>query len=211
MGQLWNWFQVGGFIMYPLALCSLAVWVVLIERFMRFKKVSRELDQFQLEAVNALLRDDQAALKSTSQKHFDLPTSRCVSAAYERLQSNDLEVRKTWRASFERTRQVANADLKSYLWVLGTIGASAPFIGLFGTIVGILKTFGEMARAGAGGFAVVAGGISEALIATAAGLIVAIISVLAYNAFQVQFQRLSLRVRLSCEELAELIEKKAGV
>ena len=58
----------------------------------------------------------------------------------------------------------------AYLWVLGTIGSSAPFIGLFGTVIGIIRAFHSMALAGTGGFGVVAGGISEALIATALGL-----------------------------------------
>src|SRR5262249_51409266 len=67
---------------------------------------------------------------------------------------------------------------------LGTIGSSAPFIGLLGTVVGIIKSFHTMSVAGTGGFSVVAGGISEALVATAAGLVVAIIAVMSYNYLQ---------------------------
>src|SRR5690606_26477531 len=63
---------------------------------------------------------------------------------------------------------------KSGLWILGTLGNAAPFIGLLGTVIGIIKSFRDMAIEGSGGFAVVAAGISEALIATAAGLVVAI-------------------------------------
>src|SRR6266550_7074704 len=60
--------------------------------------------------------------------------------------------------------------LKKHLWILGTVASSAPFIGLLGTVVGIIKSFESMAIAGTGGFAVVAAGISEALVATALGL-----------------------------------------
>ena len=74
--------------------------------------------------------------------------------------------------------------LKKNLWILGTVASSAPFIGLLGTVVGIIKSFESMAIAGTGGFAVVAAGISEALVATALGLAVAIIALIFYNYFQ---------------------------
>ena len=80
---------------------------------------------------------------------------------------------------FEETQK-----LKKHLWILGTVASSAPFIGLLGTVVGIIKSFESMAIAGTGGFAVVAAGISEALVATALGLAVAIIAVIFYNYFQ---------------------------
>src|SRR5258708_27953517 len=67
-------------------------------------------------------------------------------------------------------------EFKRYIWVLATAGASAPFIGLFGTVVGILVAFQSMAIMGTGGFSVVAAGISEALISTALGLAVAIVA-----------------------------------
>jgi len=71
-------------------------------------------------------------------------------------------------------RTVAIGSFKRYLWALGTVGSSAPFVGLFGTVVGILKAFQSMSTAGTGGFKVVSQGIAAALVATAAGLLVAI-------------------------------------
>jgi biopolymer transport protein ExbB len=82
-------------------------------------------------------------------------------------------------AMFEETQ-----ILKKHLWILGTVASSAPFIGLLGTVVGIIKSFESMAIAGTGGFAVVAAGISEALVATALGLAVAIVALIFYNYFQ---------------------------
>src|SRR5688500_16979539 len=75
-------------------------------------------------------------------------------------------------------------SFKRYLWALGTVGSSAPFVGLFGTVVGILKAFQAISiSGGAGGFKVVSAGIAAALVATAAGLLVAIYAVIAYNYF----------------------------
>lgn len=98
-----------------------------------------------------------------------------------------------------------NQELKKNLWMLGTIGSAAPFIGLAGTVVGILQAFGEMARKGAGGFTVVAAGISEALVATAAGIIVAVVAVIAYNAFQTRWSGFVLLIRIQTEEFAEIL------
>ena len=88
-------------------------------------------------------------------------------------------------------------ELRNHIWMLGTIGSSAPFIGLFGTVVGIIKSFHSMAQAGTGGFAVVAGGISEALVATAAGLIVAILAVIAYNYLQVRVANINAVLKIN--------------
>jgi biopolymer transport protein ExbB len=80
--------------------------------------------------------------------------------------------------------------LERYLGILGTLGNNAPFIGLFGTVLGIIKAFADLAKTqGGGGAAVVMGGISEALVATAVGLLVAIPAVIAFNIFQGKVRR----------------------
>jgi biopolymer transport protein ExbB/TolQ len=94
-------------------------------------------------------------------------------------------------------------QLKRPLWILGTVASSAPFIGLFGTVVGIIKAFHSMAVMGSGGFAVVAGGISEALVATALGLGVAIIALIFYNYFQVRLDRIESALTIGTARLVE--------
>jgi biopolymer transport protein ExbB len=97
-------------------------------------------------------------------------------------------------------RQVVVGTFKRYLWALGTVGSSAPFVGLFGTVVGILKAFQSMSVAGAGGFKVVSQGIAAALVATAAGLLVAIYAIIAYNYFVARVNTISVQYKIFCEE-----------
>ena len=196
--------------MWPLLACSLAVWGVILERFLKYRRLDSQLRTFHLEALNVLLGErgpqQQERLKSLCASHSDLPNSRLLVFAMERVSSSDPRVMSRWKEAVERRRVLVNQDLRRGLWVLGTVASAAPFIGLFGTVVGILRSFQEMAKTGAGGFAVVAAGISEALVATAAGIVVAVVAVMAYNAFQTRFSGLALLIRVQLEEALELLE-----
>jgi biopolymer transport protein ExbB len=110
-------------------------------------------------------------------------------------------------AAVERERQQVNLRLRRNLWILGTVGATAPFVGLFGTVVGIMHAFREMALSGQGGFAVVAAGISEALVATAGGIAVAIEAVVIYNFLNVHVGKLALQLKLLTEEYLEIVRE----
>jgi biopolymer transport protein ExbB len=85
-------------------------------------------------------------------------------------------------------------DLERNLGVLGTLGNNAPFIGLFGTVLGIIKAFADLSRNSIGGAGAVMAGISEALVATAVGLMVAIPAVIAFNYFQAKVRKSLSRV-----------------
>jgi biopolymer transport protein ExbB len=195
----------GGFTMVPLVVCSLVGWAVIFERIWKYRKLNEELRAFHLEAMNALLRSELDRLKTLCRSHADLPTSVLLQTALDRIYAKDKRLQKNWVEALDRKRLVLNQELRKNLWVLGTIGSSAPFIGLAGTVIGILGSFNEMAKRGAGGFTVVAAGISEALIATAAGIVVAVIAVMAFNAFQSKWSALVLLIRVQTEEMAEAL------
>ncbi len=110
-------------------------------------------------------------------------------------------------AAVERERQQVGLRLRRNLWILGTIGAIAPFVGLFGTVIGIMHAFRQIEQTGQGGFRVVAAGISEALIATAGGLAVGIAAVFLYNLLNVHVQKLAVQLRLLAEEYLELVKE----
>ena len=110
-------------------------------------------------------------------------------------------------AAVERARQDLGWRLRRALWILATVGATAPFVGLFGTVLGIMSAFAEMAKTGQGGFAVVAAGISEALITTAGGIAVAIEAVVLYNFLNTHVARLVHRARHASDEFLEALEE----
>lgn len=208
--SLWTLITSGGFSMYPLLLCSFLVWAVIIERLWNYRRLGHDLKSFHLEALNTLLRGDRDSLKSLCHQNPRLPTALLLMVALERLNSRDRRLRAHWSDALERRRLLLNQELRKNLWVLGTIGSAAPFIGLFGTVVGILGSFQDMAKTGSGGFAVVAAGISESLIATAAGIVVAVIAVMAFNSFQTRWNALVLTIKVQTEELSEILAEDSA-
>jgi biopolymer transport protein ExbB len=129
-------------------------------------------------------------------------------AGFDRLDRNG-QPHGSLESAVARERAEVTLRLKRNLWILGTIGATAPFVGLFGTVAGIMRSFRDLgldvAQGGVGGSAKVMGGISEALIATAVGIIVAVEAVVLYNYFQARLARVAVELRLIAEEFIELL------
>jgi biopolymer transport protein ExbB len=177
----------GAIATYPLILLSIVSVAVVFERLWSLRNIGsatlRVTDSI-LEPIKKGQRDLAIAIcKQNSQ----CPAGRIFLNILDR-EAAGLEVANNiaTEAMFEETQK-----LKKHLWILGTVASSAPFIGLLGTVIGIIKSFESMAIAGTGGFAVVAAGISEALVATAMGLGIAIIAVIFYNYFQTQISTLN--------------------
>lgn len=108
----------------------------------------------------------------------------------------------------ERERQRFSLWMKRRLWALGTVGALAPFVGLFGTVVGIIRAFRDIGLSGTGGFSVVAAGVAEALYATAGGIFVAIVAVAFFNYFQSRGNKATVEVKLVIDEFLEQLEAR---
>jgi biopolymer transport protein ExbB/TolQ len=104
-----------------------------------------------------------------------------------------------------RERQRVNQDLKIRLWILGTIGATAPFVGLFGTVVGIMKAMGGFKGDEEVKFTTVSGPISEALVVTAVGILVAVAAVILFNFFSQRAGRIATEMKLLTDEFLELL------
>ncbi len=186
--------QQGWIATYPLILCSIIMVALLGERILAFSGLASSTRKLTSLVVPPLTRGDFSAALSVCNKHRKSVQARLYhSILAEERPANPIDVSE----KLEESRYEEVQDLKQNIWILGTIGSSAPFIGLFGTVVGIIKSFHNMSIAGTGGFSVVAGGISEALVATAAGLVVAIIAVIAYNYLQVRVAGINAELRIN--------------
>jgi len=174
---------------------SLAGLAVICERLYALWNVIPKSEAFKNRVIDALERGDIA--KATALCEMSpIP----IADVFERgLQVYGRTPEKTTEAVTSQ-RNATVLSLKRYLWALGTVGSSAPFVGLFGTVVGILKAFQSMSVAGTGGFKVVSQGIAAALVATAAGLLVAIYAVIAYNYFVSKVNGLAMQYKLFCDE-----------
>ncbi|MBI5287324.1 MAG: MotA/TolQ/ExbB proton channel family protein, partial [Deltaproteobacteria bacterium] len=100
--------------------------------------------------------------------------------------------------------------MERYLGILGTIGSTAPFVGLFGTVLGIIRAFRDLAEASGAGPSVVADGIAEALVATAAGLFVAVPAVIAYNYFVRKVHRTTVELEAKTARLLDTLYGESG-
>ncbi|HVZ86539.1 MAG TPA: MotA/TolQ/ExbB proton channel family protein [Polyangia bacterium] len=183
---------------------SLAGLAVICERLYALWNLLPKSEAFKDRVIDAIEKGDlgkAAAIAEMSQ----VP----LADVFERgLQVFQRTPHKTTEAVTSQ-RSATVLSLKRYLWALGTVGSSAPFVGLFGTVVGILKAFQSMSVAGTGGFKVVSQGIAAALVATAVGLLVAIYAVIAYNYFVARINGIAMQYRLYSEEfLATLGEYK---
>ena len=98
--------------------------------------------------------------------------------------------------------------MKKGLGALATIGSTAAFVGLFGTVFGIITAFSGMAKTGSGGLGAVAAGIAEALVTTAAGIAVAIIAVVLFNYFQNKLERFQIEMANTSSELVDFFLKR---
>jgi biopolymer transport protein ExbB/TolQ len=108
--------------------------------------------------------------------------------------------------AMEREAKVQLLRMEKRLPLLATIGSTAPFVGLFGTVLGVIEAFKDLAQANAGGAAVVSQGIAEALVATATGLFVAITAVFIYNLFQSKLNEIALEAEILISEITERFE-----
>jgi biopolymer transport protein ExbB/TolQ len=198
-------------------LCVLSVYslAVSVERWMTFQKAKQQSVKFALEVGQLLKQDKLKEAIDLAKKYKFSHVAKVVSAgllefAYEAhgasAQGHDT-VAAAERA-IERATMMTTADMKKGLGGLATIATTAPFIGLFGTVIGIINAFRGMAASGAGGLGSVSAGISEALVTTAMGLFVAIPAVWLYNLFLNKIERFQVEMSNSASELIDYFMKR---
>ena len=187
------------------------------ERWWRYRAAKKQSLQFALLTTQYLKQDRPQDAIAASKKFKASHLAKVVAAGLLEFmveeQNSPLtgyDVIEAARRAIERATLMTTADFKRGLGGLATIGATAPFIGLFGTVVGIINAFRGMAITGSGGLGAVSAGIAEALVTTAVGLFVAIPAVWLYNYFLNQVERFQVEMANSSSELVDFFIKKHG-
>jgi len=169
-------------VLYLLIALSFASLFIIAERYLRLNRISKISARERLK-LEALLDEGRVAEIAELELIPDSLESRMMNRAINHLEKNGS---KGLEESFTTFVQFEQPRLERSLTFLATVGSNAPYIGLFGTVLGIMKSFNDLANASSAGQQTVMAGISAALIATAAGLLVAIPAILAFNYFQKQ-------------------------
>jgi biopolymer transport protein ExbB len=192
----------GAIATYPLIVMSVISLTVIFERLWSLRNIGSATLRITDSILEPTKKGQRDLAMAICKQNSNCPAGRIFLNVLERDNGARLDVATSaaTEAMFEETQK-----LKKHLWILGTVASSAPFIGLLGTVVGIIKSFESMAVAGTGGFAVVAAGISEALVATALGLGVAIIAVIFYNYFQTRIATLNGLFRIQVGKILQIL------
>ena len=197
-----------------LGVMSVASLVVMAERLIVFNRSRSESRNFAEKMANTLSKNDLLTVAGTKIGDKVGHLGRVIGAGLNALRlstdkDKDLQVESVARA-LERQAQREVQSLKRGLGLLATVGSTAPFVGLLGTVMGIVNAFQSMALTGSGGLGTVSAGIAEALITTAFGLLVAIPAVMAYNYLQGWVDARAVDISESSNEFLDLVAKQAG-
>lgn len=164
--QLIALYKEGGFIMHPLLGCLIISLAIAVEKLITLSK----------------LKTDSKNVRIVFEKNGDLSNfNSFVAKPYQSIAKFKFLGKEETKNNATRFCEQLNKKVSESTWIIGTVASSAPFIGLLGTVVGIIKSFASISEAGKGGFAVVAADLSEALVATAAGILVAVIALILFN------------------------------
>jgi biopolymer transport protein ExbB/TolQ len=198
-------------------LAILSVWslAISVERWIVFSRAKKQSLAFAKLATEHLKQDRPQAAIDAAKKYPGSHLARVVSAGLMSFQFetensplSEPEVVEAAGRAIERATLLTSAEFKRGIGSLATIATTAPFIGLFGTVVGIINAFRGMALTGSGGIGAVSAGIAEALVTTAFGLFVAIPAAWMFNVFTSRLDRLNIEMANSTSELVDFFLKR---
>jgi biopolymer transport protein TolQ len=199
-----------------LMLVSIVSWAAIFRKVFALKRVNAHNEDFDREFWSGANLNDLYAAAAQSARHGG-PMERIFASGmreYHKLRERKISdnptlldgARRAMRASFQRELDVLETNLS----FLGTVGSVAPYVGLFGTVWGIMHAFTGLAAMTQVTLATVAPGIAEALVATAIGLFAAIPAVVAYNRFATDIDRVANRMETFMEEFSNILQRNLG-
>ncbi|MFA7415210.1 MAG: protein TolQ [Rhizobium sp.] len=214
--SLWSLFIEAGFVvklvMLGLIAASVWTWAIVIDKIMSYAKARRQFDQFEQvfwsgQSLEELYRT-LAERNNTGLSAIFVAAMREWKKSFERGARSPIGLQMRIDRAMDVTLARESEQLEGRLGSLATIGSSAPFVGLFGTVVGIMTSFQAIAGSKSTNLAVVAPGIAEALLATAIGLVAAIPAVIAYNKFSGEAGKLTARMEGFADEFSAILSRQ---
>ncbi|MBP7583732.1 MAG: MotA/TolQ/ExbB proton channel family protein [Spirochaetes bacterium] len=203
--SVWHWLQMGGFTIWILILCSIVSLAITAEKLHYFRKKSKvPRDEFMKSLAGALAKKDYDAA---------LGVCRSADAPFSDMAADGIAAREggidSVTSAMERRILVEVNIMERFTTLLGSIGSTAVYIGLFGTVIGIIRAFGDISNLGSGGINAIIGGIAEALISTAAGIFVAVPAIVVYNLLMKRINNFILDMELCSSEILDIMRGDA--
>lgn len=199
---LWS----GGILMIPIILCSIAVIAITVERFWTLAP-AKIAPRNQLGQVWNLIQNNQMDGEKLKELRRSSPLGRILAAGL----SNSRHGRDVMKDSIEEAASQVIHEMERYLNALGTIAAVSPLLGLLGTVFGMITVFNSIMMEGTGNAGVLAGGISQALITTAAGLTVAIPAMISHRFFIRRMDSLVVTMEQEAVKLVDALHSERRV
>lgn len=194
----------------------MGIWSLVagVERFIALRKSNRASEQFARSASELVQEGDFEAVLSLTERHGVSPLAQLyrfgLQSYLDNIDDKILGPVELATRQLSRRLEDLSAQLKRGTGILATTGSTAPFVGLFGTVIGIITVFTQMAESGGGGFDTVSAGIAEALIVTGLGLVIAIGAVWIFNFLTQKFDVIELQLQHASSELIDHLETKGG-
>jgi biopolymer transport protein ExbB/biopolymer transport protein TolQ len=214
--DIWN--QMGylakGVVIFLIAM-SIYSLAIFIERLMYYRASKKQSIDYLPIATKALREGNYAAAVEAAKRYNKSHLAKVLAAGlqqflFEKEDQPAHDAVESVRLAVERAAALTTAEMKRGIGGLATIGSTAPFVGLFGTVFGIINAFQGMAQSGSGGIGAVSAGIAEALITTGVGIGVAIVAVWVFNYFTGQIEFFGIEMANSGSELIDFFLKRQG-
>ena len=213
LGMFWQAHIVVKIVMLGLVFASIGCWAIVVEKFLAVSRMKRANDRFEHLFWSGQSLDD--LFLTLGPKNNQGMAALFMAAMREWKRSQDSVMRAGFQGMEKRIEKVMDVQLQremsrldSHLLFLATVGSSAPFVGLFGTVWGIMTSFRAIAVSKSSNLAVVAPGLAEALFATALGLLAAIPAVIFYNKFASDTGKISAQMENFADEFSAIISRQ---
>ena len=206
--SLWDVMKEGGWLMWPIILCSVVAMAIIVERFWALRS-SYIIPKHLVAQVWGWVKNNQMDAGKLKEMKAGSPLGKVLAAGLV----NTKHGRDIMKESIEEVASHEVHEMERYMSVLGSIAAISPLLGLLGTVFGMIKVFTAIVLQGTGNAAVLAGGISEALLTTAAGLCVAIPSLFFHRFLTRRIEEISVFMEQEAIKLVDVIhgEREADV